>query len=116
MIKFLSTLLLTALVVFTIGLFLPWWSVALASFLVSLIIRQRPIWSFLSGFLAVFLLWGGLSFFIDQQNRHILSDRVAVLFQLEGRSYLLILITAFIGAVVSGLASLSSAYAYGKAQ
>ncbi|MGB8192543.1 MAG: hypothetical protein WCF67_11525, partial [Chitinophagaceae bacterium] len=77
--KFLISILLIALLSFTIGLYLPWWSLALVAFVVAALIHQRAGKAFLSGFLALFLLWGILAFIIDQQNQHILSQKVAQL-------------------------------------
>lgn len=60
--KFFVSLLLTALLSFAACLYLPWWSIALAAFLVAALVPQKPFRSFLAGFAALFLLWGGLSF------------------------------------------------------
>lgn len=85
------------------GLFLPWWSIAICTFITSLIFRQRPLASFLSGFLAVFLLWMSLALIIDIQNNSILSSRIASVLPLSGSPLLLILVTGFIGGIVGGM-------------
>lgn len=85
------------------GLFLPWWSIAICTFITSLIFRQRPLVSFLSGFLAVFLLWTSLAMIIDIQNNSILSSRIASVLPLSGSPFLLILVTGFIGGIVGGM-------------
>lgn len=105
--KFLLAVLLTAVVSFVAGMFLPWWSIAIVSFLVALLLVQNVGKGFLSGFLGIFILWGLLSFWIDIKNESILSHKVAQLFPLGGSSVLMILITSFIGALVGGFAAMT---------
>jgi hypothetical protein len=107
--RFLLAILLTALFSFIIGLFLPWWSIAIITFLVALFIQQGLGRSFLAGFLGIFILWALLATWIDIKNQSILSQKIAQVFPLGGSSFLLILITAFIGALVAGFAALSGA-------
>jgi hypothetical protein len=109
MIKFIVSLLLIALLSFICGLFLPWWTIAPAAFVVSLLIPQRPPAAFLSGFLALFLLWGGLALAIDTANNSILSTRVAGILHVPGTAAVLIA-TAFIAALVGGGGALTAAY------
>jgi hypothetical protein len=108
--KFLISTLLIALLSFLSGMYLPWWGFALAAFLVSALIPQRPGLSFLSGFLALFLLWAVLSWSIDAPNNSILSVKIAQILPLGGSTILLILITAFVGALVGGGAALTGAF------
>lgn len=108
--KFFVTTGLIALLSFIAGLFLPWWTIAVAAFLVSVLIPQKPLRAFFAGFLALFLLWGGLALAIDLANQSILSTRVAGLLPLGGSSVALILVTALVAALVGGGASLTAAY------
>ena len=108
--KFIVSILLTALLSFTAGLYLPWWSIAVCAFIVSVLILQPPLKAFLAGFLGVFLLWLIFSWAIDSANNHILSHKIALIFPLGGASFLLILITALVGGLVSGMAALSGSY------
>jgi hypothetical protein len=105
--KFLLATLLTAALAFIAGMFLPWWSIALVSFVVALLLIQHIGLSFLSGFLGIFILWGLLAFWIDVKNESILSHKVAQLFPLGGSSALIILVTAFVGALVGGFAAMA---------
>ncbi len=107
--RFILATLLTALLSFIAGLFLPWWSIAIISFLVALAMGQFIGRSFLAGFLAIFLLWSIVALSIDIKNEHILSQKIAQVFPLGGSSFLLIIVTAFIGALVAGLAAMSGA-------
>lgn len=109
-IKFLVTLLLIALLSFTCGLYLPWWTIGPVAFIVSLLIPQKPLPSFLAGFLALFLLWGGLALQKDLPNESILSAKVASILPLGGSVTALLLVTALIGALVGGGGALTAAF------
>jgi hypothetical protein len=108
--KFLASTALIALLSLIAGLYGPWWGFALAAFLVSVLITQRPGMAFLSGFVALFLLWGLLAWRIDAANGSLLSRKVAQILPLGGSPFLLILVTAIIGALVGGGAALSGSY------
>lgn len=108
--KLIVAILLTALLAFVGGLYLPWWSLAVAAFLIAVLVHQKAGKAFASGFIGIFLLWGALAWWIDMKNEMILSKRVAELIPLGGNHWLLILLTSFIGALVGGLAAMSGSY------
>jgi hypothetical protein len=108
--KFIVCVFLTALLSFVICLYLGWWSISIAAFIVSAFIYQPPRKAFLTGFLALFLLWGGLALFIDIKNEHVLSHKLATVLPFGGSSFIMILVTALIGALVAGFASLAGSY------
>ena len=110
MLKFIVAILLTALLSFVCGLYLPWWGVAVAAFVVSTLIRQKPGMAFLSGFAGVFLLWALLTWWIDARNNSILSKKIALVLPLGGSVLALVLLTAFIGALVAGFGALTGTY------
>ncbi len=110
MAKYVLSILVTAVLAFVSGLYMPWWGIAIAAFLVSTAIPQKPAFSFLSGFLGVFLLWEVLAWWIDNKNNGILSQKVASIFSLGGSSVLLIVVTSVIGALVAGFAALAGSY------
>ena len=112
--KLLVAIILTALLSFVGGLYLPWWSIAIAAFISVLLIPMRSGKAFLSGFLGVFILWALLAWWIDMKNQGILSKKVAQILPLGGSAFLLILVTAFIGALVGGLAAMSGSYLRGR--
>lgn len=112
--KFIVSILLTALLSFAIGFYMGWWSIALAAFTVSAFIRQKPAIAWLSGFLGIFLLWAVLAMWIDVKNQGILAEKIATLFPLGGSVALLILITALIGSLVGGFAALTGSYIRAK--
>jgi hypothetical protein len=109
-VKFIVTTLLIALASFVCGLFLPWWTIAPAAFIVSALIPQKPLMAFFAGFLALFLLWGLMALIIDELNDNILSTRVAEMLFLQGSSTALIIVTGFVGGLVGGGGSLTAAY------
>jgi hypothetical protein len=73
-------------------------------------IHQHAGKAFLSGFLGIFLLWAGLAWWIDMKNEGILSKKIAELLPLGGSSLLLILVTAFIGALVGGFGAMTGSF------
>jgi hypothetical protein len=108
--KFTLTTIIILLLSFCACLYFPWWSIAIVAFVVAALIPQKPWVSFLSGFLALFLLWGGLSFWISNSNEHILANRVSMLIFKTESAFLLILATALIGALVAGFAALTAGF------
>ena len=108
--KFFFSFILTILLSFAACLFLPWWSIAIAAFVVAALIPQKPFKAFLTGFIALFLLWGGLSFWMSNNNDHVLAHKISQLILKMDNPILLILVTALIGALVAGLAALAGSY------
>ena len=109
--KFTLTVSLTILTAYLIGAFLPWWTIFPIIALIYFFIPMKPWTSFLSGFSALFLLWGFLALYMDTLNKHLLSKKISmIVFQNEKYGYL-ILLTAFIGALSGGLSALTGALA-----
>ncbi len=108
--KCIVCIMLTALMGFTAGLYLPWWSIAVAAFIVAALIPQGAGLSFLAGFTGIFLLWGVLAWWIDLQNSSILSQKIARVLPMGGSVVSLLLLTAFLGALVAGFAALTGSY------
>ena len=108
--KFLAATLLTALLAFISGLFLPWWGIAITSLLVAVLVHQKAGKAFLAGMLGVFLLWVGLAWWIDMKNNGVLSKKIAVVLPLGGNVLLLILLTGIVGGLVAGMAAMSGSF------
>ena len=108
--KFFAAIILTALLSFVAGLYFAWWSLAIVSFLIALIIHQNPGKAFFSGFLGVFLLWAGLAWWIDIKNNSVLSKKISLILPLGGSAIALILVTSLVGALIAGLAATSGSY------
>lgn len=106
--RFVLAILLTALLGYILGLFLPWWAIALAAFVVALVWQQRPGKAFASGFVAIFLLWGALALVADVRNEHILGNRMSELIAGSRMPWALILASALIGGLVAGMGALSA--------
>jgi len=86
---------------------LPWWAAAAIAFLAALFIGKTSGKTFWSGFGAIFVLWLILALMKSLPNDNVLAGRVIQLFPLPHQWILLLLITAFIGGLVGGLAALS---------
>ena len=108
--KFTVSVLLTSLLIFAAGLYLPWWSLAIAALLVSICIPLRPLFAFLAGFLGLVICWSVIALVRDGANSGILSEKVAGIFPIGGSSFLLILISCVLGGLVSGFAAVSGSY------
>jgi hypothetical protein len=110
--KFILSIVLVALVTYAIGIYgnLPWWSFVVTNLIIAIALPIKPIQSFLAGALGVGVLWAGLAFGIDMANNHILSSKVAQILPLGGSYIALIIVTAFVGALLGGLASLTGSF------
>lgn len=105
--KFTISFILTAILSFALCLFFPWWSIAIAAFLVAALIPQKPVMAFVTAFTALLFLWGCLSFWMSFNNDHILAHRVSLLILKIDNPILLITVTTLIGSTVAGFAALS---------
>ncbi len=105
--RFTLATLLTGTLSLIAGLYLPWWSIAMVAFLVALLIKQKIGWAYLSAFTAIFFLWGGLALLFHIRNKGVLTHKIANLLPLNGNAFLLITITALVGALVAGFAAMS---------
>lgn len=106
--KFIVSLVASALLSYGFGLFLPWWSVVPAGLLVGYFIPQKRVLSFFSAFLGVAIFWGLFAFYISHANEHILAKRVSELVIKRSSPNLLILLTAFIGGITAGISALTA--------
>ncbi len=105
--KFFISILLTALLSFALCFFLPWWVIAFAGFLVAFVIPQKAGLAFVAGFLALFFLWAGLSYWMSTANNHLLAHKISLLFIKVDNPILLIVTTGIIGGLVAGFGSLT---------
>lgn len=108
--KFTISVLLVALLSFVCCLYMPWWSVAIAAFIVTAFIHQRPLNAFLTGFTGVFLLWGVLAWYISSRNGHLLAHKVSVMIIQTDNVLLLVLVTALIGGIIGSLGALTGSF------
>ena len=104
----LITIFITALLAWLCSrLFVAWWMIAVIPFLVAILTRQKPGRAFISGMLAIALLWSILIVITDAANEQILSSRMAELFGLGHIFFLMVNI--MLGALVGGLGGWSGA-------
>ena len=108
--RFLLSFLIIALLGYIAGEYLPWWSIAICCFVISAAIRQSPARSFSAGFIALLLLWGGLSLWISSQNDHILAKKMSAIIFKSPNEWILVLVTALIGALVAGFSAWSASF------
>jgi hypothetical protein len=112
--KFLIAFLLMAVLSFSLSLFLPWWVIAPACFLVAVAMQLKPGISFLCGFASLFSMWGWYTLYISSVNEDILAHRLSVLLLNSDNSYMLIFLTALIGGLVGALSALSGSLLFKK--
>lgn len=102
--KFLIQVFFIAIVGFILELFFPWWTIAIAAFIGGGLITSNA--NFWAGFLGIAILWSSRAFLIDLTAATVFSEKVALIFQLSNK-YFLIGIMCVIGGLVGGFASLS---------
>ena len=90
-------------------IYLPWWLSSLLGFFYAIFMRLRPLIAFLLGFLGLAITWGGFAYYLDNQNNHLLADKIALLFHLSNHISL-VLMTAFIGGILGGLGALTASF------
>lgn len=102
--RFFLQLILIAILAYVLELFLPWYSLAIAAFVIGFALNSNA--NFLAGFLAIALLWFIAAWMIDHASTSDLADRVALIFPVK-QKWLLFLVTAVIGGSVGGFAALT---------
>jgi hypothetical protein len=112
--KVISVIITTIILCAILENFLPWWIISPTAFIVSYLFGQKWHIAFASGFLALFILWGGMAFFIDRSNEHILASRISILFTKSSQPMLIVLLTGVIGGLVAGLSAMVGALAIRK--
>jgi hypothetical protein len=113
LIKFLTAFILTVLLAYAAYLFndsLPWWSFAIGVFIVGIAVPQKAWLSWLTGFTGLFVCWGILAFSASSSNQHLLAGKMASILPLGGSAMLIIILTAFIGALIGGFAALTGTF------
>ncbi|MCB0697744.1 MAG: hypothetical protein KDC07_10290 [Chitinophagaceae bacterium] len=105
--KNIVTILITALLSWLGAYYIGWWMVAVVPFLVAVIAKQKAGRGFLSGCIAIGLLWLVLILKQDAANDYLLSGRIA---QVIGLSHtVFIIVNVILGALVGGLGGWSGA-------
>lgn len=98
--------LIIFILTFASGFVFTWWVGAIIAFVAALITGKTAGRSFWAGFLAIALAWTLLALFKSIPNDHMLAGRVAVMLQLPGWIWVLV-VTCLIGGLVGGMSALS---------
>lgn len=106
-VQFLLIAILCAALAFGLGLYFPWWTIAIAGFLVGFAVRAKNGAAFLGGLIGIFVLWAALTYYISIGNNHILAHRISMLILKQDDPIKLILITGAIGGIVGAFSTLS---------
>ncbi|MDX2245862.1 MAG: hypothetical protein SF052_03740 [Bacteroidia bacterium] len=121
--KFFLRLVLIIVLGYAVSLWFPWWSVAIVGAFIGILFSEKrrkrmfgkqpvPARAFLAGFLALFILWGGMALWTDWQNDSLLSEKISKIIVPEGeiflsRAWLMILVTALIGGLTGGFSTMT---------
>lgn len=107
--KLIISIILIAFLSSLTEFFLPWWTITVVAFIVSLVIGLRPGQAFLAGFLGITIYWLPNIIFKDFSNDHILSRKMANLFHLP--NYIIfIIVCVILGSLLGGLAAFSASF------
>ena len=87
-------------------IFLPWYSIALAAFIMGYIFKSKA--NFLAGFLGIALLWLFKAWLMTSASTTDLAERVAHLFTFDRKEWLFLLM-AVAGGLVGGFSALTGA-------
>lgn len=112
--KFIIATILTILLSFIAGLYLPWWGFSIAAFIVGILVHQKAGRAFFAGFTSLFLLWFVLAWWQSSANNNILAGKISQLLGIGNNAILLLIITAFIAALVAGFAAMSGSFLRSK--
>ena len=107
MMKFIFSFVICPILAYTLGMMLPWWSVALAGALTGFFIPQNRFLSFLSTFLGIFIFYSCLIFFISNANNHILAQKISLLVLKNKNEIMIIIVSGTISALVAGISALT---------
>ncbi|NGP75378.1 hypothetical protein G3570_01950 [Balneolaceae bacterium YR4-1] len=99
-------IILVALLSWVLGLFLPWWSLAIPCVLLGAWLGKSGGRSFIYGFLGIALLWLIQSLFIHIGNAGVLTSRIGELLSLPD-PILVIVISIIIGGLAGGMSTMT---------
>ena len=103
MIKIFLNFTITTILAYLLSIFLPWWSIMFAAFIIGWLIPLGKFSQFLIPFLSVALLWIIQAYMLSSANDFILSKKIATLLMLDGQISLLFLLTGLIGGLSAGI-------------
>jgi hypothetical protein len=86
-----------------VGIYLPWYAMGVAFGLIAFVLNMPVRSSFLTGFLAGFILWVVSALWLDLQHPSTLPGRMAQVFPLKGNVFALFVVTGVLGGIFSGI-------------
>jgi len=86
-----------------VGIYLPWYAMGVAFGLVAFVLNMPLKSSFVTGFLAGFVLWVVSALWLDLQHPSTLPSRMAQVFPLKGNLFALFVLTGVLGGLFSGI-------------
>lgn len=96
----------TAVFAFLFSHYLPWWSIAIAAFLVCIYFIYSQGRSFLVGFMGIFSFWMVAAALQSMPGNMLMANKMAEIFFLPS-GWLYIFVSALLGGLVGGLAGWS---------
>ncbi len=111
--NFVISFLLMFVLSYALQMFIPWWSIAIVAVLIGFSFKQHAGLAFLSGFLAVFVLWAGYAYVLSSANNHLLASKVTELMAplTGGSKNVLFVLSGVTGGLVGGLGCLTGTLA-----
>lgn len=110
---FLIKLAIISILSFVLTFYLPWYTPFIVCFITGFILSNKPGNNFLAGLLGISIFWLSYTLFLDINNNHLLSSKIAQLFSeklsTEITSAVLVMITTFLGAILGGLSAMAGA-------
>jgi predicted membrane-bound spermidine synthase len=100
--KFLIKIAISIILCAILQYFLPWWTIAIGTFVIAFIFDDKGLPSFMAGFLAVGLLWIGVSGYISFITDSVLTTRLNQLLPINS-----FVITGLVGGLVGGFGALT---------
>jgi hypothetical protein len=99
------TIIIASIIIMT---FTPWWVVAIIGFIVALASGVRPVSAFLSGLVAVFLVWVIAAVIADSGNQISVAEMMSEV--IGGLPPIgVIIVTGLLGGIVAGFGAMTGA-------
>ena len=105
--NFILRILITGISTYYISSFFPWWLIIFIPFILGLVFDDNYISHFLSSFIGVSVSWFFLLLGMEYQTEAILSSKIIQILNINSTNSLII-ISAVIGGIVSGLSSITA--------
>lgn len=102
--NFFLKLLFISLTLVGVQLIFPWWTALICAFLWNFLLKTKGWPAFFVSFIPAFFAWLIPSLMIHQETGNILTSKMATILPFAGNSLMLMLTSAFLIGLVTGLA------------